>query len=433
MKRAKPLTALAVSKLKKPGPYFVGGDGADGLFLNIKDSGARSWLLRVMVRGKRQHLGLGGYPVVPLDEAREEARRIRKFIKGGGDPLADKQKLRDEVRVGLAKRVTWDEAVEQFLAGKLTEFRNEKHQAQWRSTLKEYTSPLLGALPVDEIDNGLAVQVLQPIWATKTVTATRVRQRAAKVIDWATVSGLRSGANPFQWTGNLEHVLAKPSRLHKVKHHAALPWQEIGAFMASLRERGGLGARALEFAILTAARTSEVLDAPWSEIDLEKKLWTIPAARMKAQKLHRVPLTDAAVRLLKSLPRAKRSAYVFAGDDGEPLSDMTMSKLIKDMHAADVAAGGDGYLDPHSKRIATPHGTARSCFKDWARSSTAYANEVSELALAHVDSDETRAAYARDELLPLRTKLMAEWSRYCATLRKKADVVPIRSRRAKKV
>jgi len=415
MKRAKTLTALAVSKLKQPGPYFVGGDGADGLFLNIKDSGARSWLLRVMVQGKRQHLGLGGYPVVSLEEAREEARRIRKFIRGGGDPLADKQKLRDAVRVGLAKRVTWDEAVEQFLDGKLKEFRNPKHQAQWRSTLKEYTSPLLGALPIDQIDNGHAVKVLQPIWSTKTVTATRVRQRAGKVIDWATVSGLRSGANPFQWTGNLEHVLPRPSKLRKVEHHAALPWQDIGGFMAKLRERGGLGARALELAILTAARTGEVRGATWGEIDFAKKLWTIPAARMKAQKIHCVPLADAAVRLLKALPRSKRSEYVFSGEDGEPLSDMTLLKVLRDM-----------------KLDVTTHGF-RSCFKDWARSSTAYADEVSELALAHVNSDETRAAYARDELLPLRTKLMTEWSRYCATLRKKAEIVPIRSRRAKKV
>jgi integrase len=233
------------------------------------------------------------------------------------------------------------------------------------------------------------------------------------VFSWAATSGYRprEKGNPAQWKGVLEHVLPRPSKIRKVEHHAALPWQSVPAFMVDLRKREGMSARALEFLILTAARSSEVRLATWDEIDLEAKLWTAPATHMKARKAHRVPLTDAAIKLLEALPRFERSPFVFPAVRGGALSDMSISAVCRRMKVA-----------------AVPHGF-RSSFKDWCRSSTAYADEVSELALAHVNSDATRAAYARDELLPQRAKLMTAWAKFCATVPKKADVTPIRSRR----
>ncbi len=254
------------------------------------------------------------------------------------------------------------------------------------------------------------VAALQSSWHTKPQTATRVRQRIEAVLAWAATSGYRSGDNPARWKGNLEHVLPKPSKLRKVKHHAALPWQEIGAFMADLRKRGGTGARALEFAILTAARSGEVRLATWDEIDTASKVWTVPGERMKAGKPHRVPLSEPALRLLNNLPLQEGSDYVFQAPRGGPLSDMSLSAVCRRMEVD-----------------AVPHGF-RSTFKDWCRSATSYADEVSELTLAHVNSDATRAAYARDELLPKRMRLMRAWAKFCTTAPRKAVVTPIRGR-----
>jgi integrase len=257
------------------------------------------------------------------------------------------------------------------------------------------------------------VVVLEPLWSEKTETASRVRGRIESVLAWATVAGYRRGDNPARWKGNLDQLLPKATKVRKVEHHAALPWQEVPAFVADLRKREGAGARALEFAILTAGRSGEVRLATWEEIDLKAKLWTVPAERMKARKVHRVPLSDAAVALLKALPRSERSRYVFASASGTSLSDMTLSAVTKRMNVN-----------------AVPHGF-RSSFKDWARSCTTYADEVSELALAHVNSDATRAAYARGELLPKRMLLMRDWARFLAKPAKKASVTRIRVKKAR--
>jgi integrase len=259
---------------------------------------------------------------------------------------------------------------------------------------------------VDAVELAHVVKILEPIWLTKTETASRLRGRIETVLSWATTSGYRTGENPARWE-LLRHVLPTPSKVKKVDHHAALPWQEIGAFMVELHKRAGMGARALEFAILTAARSGEVRGATWDEIDTGAKLWTVPAERMKAGKAHRVPLSDPALKLLKGLPRMDGSAYVFPAVRGGPLSDMSISAVTRRM-GVDVV----------------PHGF-RSTFKDWCRSSTSYPDEVSELALAHVNDDKTRAAYARDELLPKREKLMRDWAKYCATVPSKGAVVPI--------
>lgn len=391
-KKARELSAVEVRRLDRPGLHAVGG--VAGLQLYVKETGARSWILRVTVGTLRRDIGLGGFPDVPLAEARDKARAARELIAQGIDPAEQKKAARAALMAADAKSITFDECARRFLASKTKEFANPKHAAQWRSTLDTYASPIIGKLAVDKIEMAHVVQALTPIWDTKTETASRVRGRIESVLNWATVSGFRAGDNPARWKGGLDVVLPKPRKITKVKHHAALPWQEVPALMPLLRKVEGLGARALEFAILTAARSGEVRGATWDEIDLQGKLWTIPAERMKAKKPHRVPLSDAAVKLLAALPRIDGSEFVFPAPRGGMLSDMTLGAVLKRMEVD-----------------AVPHGF-RSSFKDWARSSTRFPDEVSELALAHVSTDATRAAYARDELLPQRTKLMEAWAQF---------------------
>ena len=404
-KKAKELSAVQVKRLTKPGLHSVGG--VAGLCLQVKESGARSWILRAVVGKLRRDIGLGGYPEVALAQARERAREARDQIRQGIDPIEARKAARVTLIAEQGRRLTFAEAAMQCHATKAPGFRNSKHSSDWINSVNRYAVPIIGKLPVADIELPHIVKILEPIWTTKTETATRVRQRIESVLAWATVSGYRTGDNPARWHGNLEYALPSPSKVRKVTHFAALPWQDIGAFMADLRKRDGISARALEFLILTAARSKEVRLAPWNEIDLDEKLWTIPAERMKAQKTHRVPLSAPAVALLKALPRFEGSPYVFSAPRGGPLSDMSISAVCRRM-----------------KVDAVPHGF-RSSFKDWCRSSTSYADEVSELAIAHASSDATRAAYARDELLPKRTRLMRDWAKFCNTVATKAEVTPI--------
>lgn len=407
-RKARELTALRVRRITRPGLYAVGG--VDGLQIQVKESGARSWILRVKVGDRRPDIGLGGFPDVTLEQARDRAREVRDQIRQGIDPIVARRAAQDALRAAQAKVLTFDQAAKLAHQAKSTEFKNPKHAAQWINTLTTYASPEIGSLPVDAVELPHVIKVLEPIWTTKTETATRVRQRIEATLAWATVNGYRSGPNPAEWKGTLEHALPKARKVKRVTHHAALPWDQVGDFMVKLRQRPGIAARALEFAILTAARSGEVRLATWSEIDLANKLWTIPAERMKAGKPHQVPLSDAAIDLLKALPRMKNNKLVFPGRYRIPMSDSTLSKLLRDMGVE-----------------AVPHGF-RSTFKDWARSSTAYADEVSELALAHVNSDATRAAYARDQLLAKRVRLMRDWAKYCATVPKQGNVVALKVR-----
>lgn len=409
-KKAPERSPLWVKRRTRKGMHAVGG--VDGLYLHVKDSRARSWILRVKVGERRPDLGLGGYPDVTLEQARDRAREVRDQIRAGIDPVAARQAAQDALRAAQAKRLTFDEAAKLAHGAKAPAFRNRKHADQWISTLVTYASPELGSMPVSDIELPHVIAVLQPLWTDKTETATRLRSRIEAVLAWATVNKYRTGDNPARWKGNLEHALPRPSKVKKVEHFAAIPWHGMGEFMVRLRSQKGIGARALEFAILTAARSGEVRFATWSEIDLKAKLWTIPAARMKAGKDHAVPLSDAAVALLKALPRHAGTRYVFTASRGRPVSDSTLSKVTRSMGVA-----------------AVPHGF-RSSFKDWARSSTAFADEVSELALAHVATDATRAAYARDELLPQRKAMMSAWARHCATVPRKCNVVALRRNRA---
>ena len=401
-KKAKELSAIEVKRLSKQGRYPVGG--VAGLLMQVTATGAKSWVLRVMVGTRRRDLGLGGYPDVPLVSAREKAREARDLIMLGVSPTEQKKAAKAALMAGEAKSVTFDECARRFLESKTKEFANPKHAAQWRTTLETYAGPLIGRLPVDRIELAHVVQVLEPIWASKTETASRVRGRIESVLSWATVSGFRTGENPARWKGGLDIVLPKPSRISKVKHHTAQPWQSMPEFMQGLRKQAGMGAKALEFAILTAARSGEVRGATWDEINLTARLWIVPAARMKSKRAHSVPLNDDAVKLLNALPRL--ASHAFPSARGGTLSDATLGKVLKTMG-----------LD------AVPHGF-RSSFKDWARTCTRFPDELSELALAHVSTDATRAAYARDELLPQRTKLMEAWGKFINTP-KGDNVMPI--------
>jgi integrase len=423
-RKVKELTAYQIKRLsKKPGFHAVGG--VAGLHLNVSDTLASSWILRATVGGRRRDIGCGGYPDTTLEQARTLAREIRLQIRQGIDPVAARQEARNALKVAGAKRMMFSEAATACWKTKSQEFKNKKHRAQWLSTITEYASPVIGSLPVADVELPHIIKVLEPIWTTKTETASRLRGRIESVLAWAKVSGYRTGDNPARWKGNLDHVLPKPSKVHKVEHHPALPWHRVPEFMATLKKRAGKGARALEFLILTAARSGEVRLATWDHIDLEAKVWTVPGEYMKAGLPHRVPLTEPAIKLLKALPRFVGSTYVFPAPKGGALSDMSIAAVIKRMHEDSIKSGGEDYLDPQQNKIATPHGF-RSSFKDWCRSCTSHPDEVSELALAHVSSDETRAAYARDELLPKRTRLMRDWARFLETVPKKAAVTPIR-------
>lgn len=427
-KKARELSALEVRRLsEKIGFHAVGG--VAGLHLDVSSPSASSWILRVVIGDDRPDLGLGPFPEISVALARDKAREARELIRQGIDPRQAKKDAATALRAATARALTFEEAAKACHTAKSAEFSSTKHSNDWINSLKTHAFPVLARVPVNEVDLPHLVKVLEPIWTTKTETATRVRQRIESTLDWATVSKFRSGDNPARWDGNLEHALAKPSRVREdTRHHPALPWPRMGEFMADLRKKSGMGARALEFAILTTARSIEVRGATWPEIDLKAKLWTVPAARIKGRRIHRVPLSQPAIDLLKALPRLEGSPYVFsAAKGGGQLSDMTLSKAIKDMHEAQIARGGEGYLDPEMNAIATPHGTARSSFKDWCRNrATQFADEVSELQIAHVNSDATRAAYARDQLLALRRQLMPMWAKHCGTVpRKVAKRVPV--------
>jgi integrase len=406
-KKARELSAVEVKRLTSVGLHAVGG--VAGLHLQVKETGARSWILRAQIGARRRDIGLGGYPDVTLAGARDSARDAREQIRQGIDPVEARRAARDAIKAAQARRMTFDDAAKQCHQLKVPEFRNKKHCNDWINSLNRYVSPVIGDKLVSEIGLTDVVNVLKPIWQHRTETATRVRQRIESVLSWATVSGYRSGENPARWNGHLDQVLQKPSRIRKVQHFAALNWQQMGAFMAELREREGMGASALEYLILTAARSGEVRLATWDEIDVAGKLWTIPPERMKAGKRHRIPLSQPAIALLNNLPRSDESLYVFSTHRGGPLSDMSISAVCRRMEVP-----------------AVPHGF-RSTFKDWCRISTAYPDEVSELALAHVNSDATRAAYARDELLPKRARLMRDWAKYCGSINHSATVSSIRA------
>lgn len=412
-----PVAEKTTAKLaKEPGMHAVGG--VPGLYLRVSDPPtARSWIIRYSFDGRRRDMGLGSYGEMTLEEAREAAREKRKLIRQGIDPLDDRRSARIANRLARLKALTFDECAEAFLHDNEAGWKSSKHAQQWRNTLKTYASPIVGALPVKEIDVALVLQILRPIWGVKTETASRVRSRVEQILDWAAVNGYRDRnvENPARWRGNLDKALPRRSKVQKVEHHAALPYVEIAPFMVELRKVEGMGARALEFAILTACRSGEVRGATWSEIDFGARMWVIPPTRMKAGREHRVPLSDAAIALLEKIPRFGESGIIFQGMRGGQLSDATMTATLKRMGRSDL----------------TGHGF-RSTFRDWAAEQTAYPHEVCEMALAHVVSDKTEKAYRRGDLFQKRVGIMRDWAAYCNDTKPKGEIADMAEARAKK-
>lgn len=410
-KKAKELSALEVKRLSHPGrgknaTFSVGG--VDGLLLQITPTGARSWLLRCNVGAKRRHIGLGGYPDVSLAHARERARETRELIWQGIDPVEQKKANRAALSAAQKRGLTFSEAMERYLTNKLVEFRNEKHQKQWRSSLDAYAVPRIGDILVDDLSVHDIQRTLEPIWATKTETASRLRGRIENVLAWAIVAGHRRGANPAIWKGNLDAILPKPGKISKSVHHAALQLQDATDWFSDVRSRSGFATRALEFMALTATRSGEIRGALWSEIDIEARLWIIPATRMKAGNEHRVPLTEAAVSLLQSLDKFEGSEFVFPAVRGGMLSDAALSACMKRIHEA---REGGGYVDRVSGRLAVPHGL-RSTFRDWTAERTQYPREMAEIALAHNVGSEVERAYRRGDMIEKRRQMMAAWGRF---------------------
>lgn len=393
-----------------------------GLYLQVsqgKDGITRSWLFRYTspTTGKRREMGLGPLYKQPLASARKRARDLWQQVLDDLDPIEEARKQAVAARLEQSRTITFDKAAAQCIAAKKHEWRNAKHADQWTNTLAQYASPVIGKTPVRQIDTGLVLRILEPIWTTKTETATRVRQRIETVIDYCKARGQFQGENPARLDGHLNELLPKARKIKRVEHHPALPFVEINSFIVELRKKGGVAALALEFLIMTAARTGEVIGARWDEVDLEKGVWTIPAKRMKAGKEHRVPLHGRAFEILSTLHVAATSSYVFPGwkaDADIGLSNGAMLALMKGM--------------PDYKQY-TPHGF-RSTFRDWCAERTNYPNEVIEMALAHAITNQVEAAYRRGDLFEKRARLMTDWGKYVDTPDTSAKVLDLREKTA---
>jgi integrase len=409
--------ALTVAKVRTaaPGRY---GDGG-GLYLLVKPPGStqkqkgdkdggRFWLFRYTVNGKMREMGLGpaaGPAAVPLAEARDRARPLHAAVRAGRDPLEDREKAAEAekaaAKIEAARAKTFRDVAALYIAANEAGWRNAKHRAQWAATLETYAYPHMGAVVVADIETAHVMAALEPIWATKAETASRVRGRIETVLEYAKARGWRTGENPARWRGHVANMLPKRTKIQPVEHHPALPWRDIAAFMATLRAEVGLGALALQFTILTAARTTEALEARWSEIDLTEAIWTVPDARMKARREHRVPLSSASLAVLRELLPLRDAAagdWVFPGGrKGRPLSGMAMLMLLRRMGREDLTAHG-----------------FRSTFRDWCAEMTSYPRDVAEAALAHTLGDKVEAAYRRGDLFEKRRRLMEDWAAYCA-------------------
>jgi|SRR5690554_821387 len=412
-KKVRELSATEVRRLKHAISKTTGKaynalhpvGGVAGLLLQVTPSGAKSWIYRTRIGTKRRSIGLGGFPDVSLAQARDKAREMREQIAQGIDPVEERQTIRREVIATQLSTVTFEKAMTDYIAMKSKEFKNPRQGQQWTYTLTKYALPFIGDVPVRDIDLQHIKSVLDPIWETKTETANRVRSRIENILGWCAIHEYRSAENPARWTGYLSEIYQSPSKIKTRKHFKAMPVDSMPGFIKDLKKRKGTAARALEFLILTAARTNEVIgdkrvDKPgitWQEVDLDNKVWTVPAERMKSGRVHRVPLSDTAISIIKGMGEGAPTDLIFPSTLGGIPSDNFLTSLMKRMD-----------------QKATVHGF-RSTFKDWARERTAYADEVSELALAHIHDDATRAAYARSELIEKRRLLMADWERYCQT------------------
>ena len=416
------LTAKQIENLTAPGTYEDG----DGLRLFIKPNGKKYWVLRFQLAGKRREMGLGTYPAIGLKEARQKSSDRRRLLRDGIDPL----QARDDERTAqqaaenqrIRKSVTFQDVSNDYIEAHRAGWKNVKHAQQWTNTLATYAAPVIGDLTTSQITTEHLLEILKPIWASKAETASRVRNRIELVLDAAKARGLRDGENPARWRGHLDKLLPPSAKAKRTQKHPALPYSELSRFIQALNSVEGLSASALKMTILTACRTSEVLDADWSEVDLKAKLWSIPAARMKAGKVHTVPLSDPLIALLEGLPRIKGSSLLFPGiRKGRPISNMAMLMTLRRMDEKDLEDGGKGWRDSND-RVITAHGF-RSTFRDWAAECTHHAREVCEMALAHVVANGAEAAYWRSDLLEKRRSLMTEWANF-VTLNVKGSAVP---------
>ena len=402
------LSAVQVKGIDRKGMYHDGG----GLYLQVGIGGAKSWIYRFMLDGRPREMGLGPVDVIPLAEARKRAAEYRRLRHDGIDPIEARRSQRDQKKLEAAKSMTFDACAAAYMEAHRPGWRNGKHRDQWRNTLTSYASPVFGSLPVQAVDVALVMKALEAIWQSKPETASRLRGRIEAVLDWATVRGYRRGENPARWRGHLDKLLPPRAKIQKVEHHRALPYNDIADFTAALRDQQGIAAHALEFLILTAARTGEIIGARWDEFNLDDRIWVIPGARMKAGREHRVPLSAPALDVLRKMQEIRESEFVFpGGKKGKPLSNMAMLELLKRMGRNDLTAHG-----------------FRSTFRDWAAERSNFPREVVEMALAHTIESKVEAAYRRGDLFQKRRQLMEAWARFCRTPRAVAEVVAIRAK-----
>ena len=415
-KVAKELSALEVKNLH-PGSHAVGG--VAGLTLEVSPTGGKTWVLRVRTGSKRREIGLGGYPSTTLSEARSKARETREAIGKGVDPVAEKQAQKAALLAQQSALKTFSWCMDAYLAGMEGQWKNAKHAAQWRSTLETYANPIIGKLPVQSIALPHVLDVLNQsqsdksnaaLWDCKNETASRLRGRVEKVLDWATVHGYRNGLNPARWKGHLDAILKNPGKVQKTEHHKSIPHGQMHPFMQALRQQDGTGARALEFAILCASRSGEVRGATWAEIDLKKGLWTIPGERMKAGKPHTVPLSKQALHLIAAIEPTAGTDLVFPSPRGKVLSDMTLTAVMRRM-----------------KVEAVPHGF-RSTFRTWGGEQTAYPRDMLEFSLAHTLENKVEAAYMHGTQIEKRRKLMQDWADYVDLPQAQGEnIIPLKS------
>lgn len=399
------LTATKVAGRLNAGYHADGGC----LYFRVAPGGSRGWVFRFALNGRTRDMGLGAYPTFTLAMAREKALEMRRLVADGIDPIERRRAILADGKAENASALTFDAAALKYIAAHEASWRSDKHRSQWRNTLRDHVSPIIGSLPVRSIDTALVLKVLEPIWQTKTETAGRVRARIEVVLDWAKVRGYRTGENPARWRGHLDHLLPAKSKIKRVAHHSALPYAEIGTFLQELRGQNGPGAAAVEFLILTAARVGEILNATWDEID--DAVWKVPGHKMKGGKEHRVPLAGAALRVLRAAEAFRQNDLIFPGfRGGRPLGQAYLLDVIQRI----------------AQRRITLHGF-RSTFRDWAAERTSYPSEVAEMALAHAVGSQVERAYARTDLFDKRRRLMKDWAAYCAQpATSGSKIVPIR-------
>ncbi|TMV88201.1 DUF4102 domain-containing protein [Thioclava sp. BHET1] len=412
-KKSKALSPLAVKRLDA-GVHAVGG--VPGLHLQVRETGGRSWLLRAVIGGRRREMGLGPYPEVGLADARAEAARVRALIRSGRDPISERKEARAALVAAARRGKTFSEVVDEYAAEKLTELKEEKYRAQWLGSVKKYAIPHLGKTPVKDIGLDQILRVLSPLWSEKTETASKLQGRLDRLLSFAIVKGYRDCSNPAQWKGNLALVLPSPSQVSDAENYPALQLDDLERWWRDLQGRTGMGARALEFQVMTVSRSGLVRFATWDEVDLNAGIWTIQPGRRASKikpksqggRAHKVPLTPDMISLLRGLPRFEENPLIFPAPRGGVLSDATLGKVMKVMHAADICRGGPGFVDRETKKAAVPHGF-RSTFRTWVSDRTDFDGDMAEVALIHRVGSKVAQAYDRSDRIEKRREMMAHW------------------------